>query len=166
MSLIINANSDFAIQSKPVLALAPAALSSNAVDWVNIQFYERLLIQLLLRNGAAAVSAATVTLEQAIDINGSNAKALSFSNAYVNEDCANKDRVVATAVASDTFDTDTTNNAQLLYAIEITRAMMDWDNGFNCARLVLSGGLNATVTVLYTAWPPNMPAILPSVIVD
>lgn len=165
MSLISPAN-DFALQSKPVLALAPDALSGNATQWVNLQFYERLLIVLMLRNGAAAVQAATVTLKQATSVDGTDEKALAFSNVYVNTRVGSKDVMVPTAVVNDTFDTDATADAQLLYVIEVTQAMMDWDTGFKNARLDLSGGLNATVAGLNVAWPPIVKTQLPTVIVD
>ena len=147
MSMQLNAK--LVEQAKFVMGCAPAALTSTAGDgdYVSMKGYRRCTIVLLVLNGST-VTGGTITLKQASAVAGTGEKALSFSTMHANTDCAASDTLVATAVSSDTFTTNTTNSKQLMYVMEVTSEMLDTANGFDCIRIDSTGMANAVGSVL------------------
>lgn len=163
---VVNSSSDLALQSKIVTGISPVLLTSNAGDYVNLQFYEKVAVILTVTNAAAAVTGGAVTLKQATDVAGSGEKALSFTSMYANEDAASKDALIVTAVVSDTFTMPTTANAKLLYIIEISASDLDTANDFACMRIDIASAINQTGGAIYLLWPPNTAGVIPSALVD
>jgi len=135
---------------KFVMGCAPAALTSTAGDgdFVSLKHFRRLTILISVLNGNT-VTGGAVTLIQAKEVAGSNTKALGFSKAFRNIDCAAGDTLSEFSVTSNTFTTDTTNGKQLLYVIEIDASMLDIDGGYECVRIDVASMANAVGTVVY-----------------
>jgi hypothetical protein len=136
--------------TKTVMGCAPAALTSTAGDgrYVSFKNARKMRITLSILN-ASTVTGGTVTLKQATAVAGTNEKPLPFGKMFINTDCAASDALLETAVTSDTFTTNATNGKQLLYVIEIKVSDLDINNGFTCARVDVTGMVNAVGTVIY-----------------
>jgi hypothetical protein len=113
--------------------------------------YSRATIVLQILN-ATTVTGSAVTVKQATAVAGTGTKALAFSTVYVNLDTAVNDTLVATAVVSNTFTTDTTNSKPLMYVIELHEGMFDTNGGFDCFRVELANATAAIVTAYYILW--------------
>lgn len=113
---------------KPVWASEPKSYSgiANTVQYVSMKNYGRLMA--FIQTGAWAAGTAAVTLNQATAVAGTSAKALAFTEMWVNTAAA-PDTFVKTAVVSNTFNLDTAN---LLYVIEVDRSQLDNANSFDC----------------------------------
>lgn len=135
---------------KFVMGAAPAALTSTAGDgdYVSLKNFRRLTILISVLNGST-VTGGAITLIQAKEVAGSTTKALSFTKAFRNIDCAAGDTLAEFTVSGDTFTTDTTNSKQLLYVIEIDASMLDIDGGYECLRVDSASMANAVGTVVY-----------------
>lgn len=135
---------------KPVMGCAPAALTSTAGDgdYVSLKNFSKLTIVLSVLNGST-VTGGAITLLQATDVSAGSAKALAFTKAWRNIDCAAGDTLTEFAVSSNTFTTDTTNAKQLMYVIEVDAEMLDRANGFDCVRIDSASMANAVGSVLY-----------------
>lgn len=131
-------------QHKIVTGLAPITPSTSTPDYVSLKDYSHLTI-LIIADNATTVTGSAITVKQATAVAGTSEKAVSFSTMWANTDTAASDTLVETAVTSDTFLTDATNNKNLLYVIEIDASDLDVDNGFDCVR---AGTGDATATVL------------------
>lgn len=129
---------------KFVEGLAPRTPSSSTPDYVSLKNYNHLTI-LISADNATTVTGSAITVKQATAVAGTGEKALSFAKAWRNIDTAAADTLAEFAVTSDTFTTDTTDNKNLMYVIEIDADDLDLDNGFDCVR---AGTANATATVL------------------
>jgi hypothetical protein len=73
---------------------------------------------------------------------------------YANTDTAAGDTLTETAVTSDTFTTDTTDNKNLMYVIDVPASSLDVANGFDCLRvdsLLMANAVGAVVYELYGA---------------
>lgn len=152
--------------NKFVMGCAPAALTSTAGDgdYVSMKNFSRITFVLLVLNGTT-VTGGTITLKQATAVAGTGEKALSFTKAWRNIDCAAGDTLAEFAVSSDTFITDTTNSKQLMYVIEVEAADLDINNNFDCVRIDSTGMANAVGSVLYLlSGARNQPPLdLPSI---
>lgn len=141
-------------KAKIVMGCAPAALTSTAGDgdYVSLKNYARVSIIMTILN-ATTVTGGTITLKQASAVAGTGEKALAFTKMYANVDCGASDTLVETAVASNTFTTDTTNSKQLMYVMEVDAADLDVANGFDCVRIDSTGMANAVGAVTYVLHP-------------
>lgn len=133
---------------KVVQGLAPITPSSSTPDYVSLKNYDRMVVVISVDN-ATTVTGSAITLKQASDVAGTGEKALSFSTMYANTDTGASDTLVETAVASDTFTTDATNNKNLLYVIEINSASLDRANNFDCVRAGTGNATSAVLSVNY-----------------
>lgn len=135
---------------KFVMGCAPAALATTAGDgdYVSLKNFARLTIVISVLN-ATTVTGGAVTLIQATEVAGSTTKALGFTKAYRNIDCAAGDTLAEFAVSGDTFTTDTTNSKQLMYVIEINAEDLDINNNYDCVRVDVASMANAVGSVLY-----------------
>jgi choice-of-anchor A domain-containing protein len=138
---------DFA---KVVVGCAPAALTGTPGDgdYVSLKGYSRLTILLAVDNGTT-VTGGTVTLKQATAVAGTNEKELPFARVYADLDVAAGDTLTETAVTANSFVTNTTNDRNLLYVIEVNAEDLDQANNFDCVRLDSTGMANAVGCVLY-----------------
>lgn len=115
--------------------------SAQAGDYVSLK--EAAGIVFLILQGAWAGGTPAVTISQATDVTNSqsDAKAVSFTEAYRKTGLSNTQWTKFT-VSSDTFNLTTTANT--VTAIEIGADQLDRDNGFDCVQLnVATPGANA-----------------------
>lgn len=133
---------------KIVSGLAPILPSSSTPDYVSMKNASHITI-LILADNATSVTGSAITLKQATAVAGTSEKALAFSYQWANTDTGASDTLVKTAVTSDTFTTDDTNNKNLMYVIEVDAADLDVSNGFDCIR---AGTGNAAATVISVAY--------------
>lgn len=154
---------DFA---KVVMGCPPAALTGapGDGDYVSMKNYSKLTVLIAVLN-ATTVTGGAVTLKQATNVAGASEKALSFSKAWRNIDCAAADTLAEFAVVSDTFTTDATNSKQLLYVLEIDASSLDGDNGFDTVRAKVNSMNAAVASVVYILHPTRYgnPLALPAI---
>jgi hypothetical protein len=153
---------------KVVQACPPAALTSTAGDgdYVSMKGFDRCSIIISVDNGNT-VTGGAVTLLQATTVAGGSEKALAFDTVYRNIDTGASDTLVAAAVTSNTFTTDTTNAKNLLYVIEVQASQLDVDNGFDCLRIDVASMANAVGDVIYILHPARYaPPLAISAITD
>jgi len=133
----------------PVLAFPPASSPADTEDCVSMKGAARMVVIIAVDN-ASTVTALTVTLKQRnTTIAATGEKALEFDWVYVNSDAGASDTLVKTAVTSNTFDTSTTDNKNLLYVIPIEASMLDVANNFDCVRVDVTGNANSVAAGLY-----------------
>ncbi len=136
---------------KFVLGLAPVVPSSSVPKYVSMSQYDHLTVVVQADN-ATAVTGSAITLLQATDNAGTNAKALGFAKVWENIDAGNSstgDTLTETAVVSNTFTTDATNSKTGLYVIEVDANTLDLANGFGFVRAGTGNGTATTISVLY-----------------
>lgn len=153
---------------KIVTGIAPIAMATTAgdADYVSLKGYQGISI-ILNVNNAATVTGCAVTLKQATDVAGTSEKALAFTKMWANTDIAASDTLTETAVTSNTFTTDTTDNKDLLYVMEIDASELDVANGFDCVRLdglLMANAVGAVTYILHGA--RNSSPIAKSAITD
>jgi hypothetical protein len=124
------------------------ATTNGDCDYVSLKNFDRCTIIIAVDN-ATTVTGGAITLKQATAVAGTSEKALSFAKVWANTDTAAGDTLTETAVTSDTFTTDTTDNKNLLYVIEVEASALDRANGFNCLRVDSLLMANAVGAVLY-----------------
>ncbi len=124
------------------------ATTNGDCDYVSLKNFNRCTIVLAVDN-ATTVTGGAITLKQATAVAGTDEKALAFAKMYANVDCAAADTLTETAVTSNTFTTDTTDNKNLLYVIEVNADDLDVANGFDCIRVDSLLMANAAGAVLY-----------------
>jgi hypothetical protein len=160
-----------------VPAIMPVDLftAANNGDWVSLKNYHRLTCVVLASAATGSPSAdLTITLQQATDVSGTGAKALSvISRAHY------KDAAALTAVGAYTEDTQTAastytrsgnGDRENLYVIDVLPEDLDVDNSFDCVRLNIAQlGSEKIGCAIYILWPPRYaahPPLLPSAIID
>lgn len=160
-----NLNAKFVEQFKVVQGLAPITPSSSVPDYVCLKGYNKLIVVISVDNGAT-VTGSAITLKQATAVANTGEKALAFTSAYSNIDVGAADALAEFAVTSNTFTTDTTDNKNLQYVIEVDPADLDVAGGFDCVRVGTGNAVNAVTSVLYLL-PAKYPKTTPlSAILD
>lgn len=151
---------------KIVMGCAPALLATTAGDgdWISMKGYRKCTLVIPILN-ATTVTGGAVTLLQATAVAGTSSKALGFSTALRNIDCAAADALAAFAVTSDTFTTDATNSKQLMYVIDVDATSLDQANGFDCLRVDVASSAASVGCVLYILHPMRY-STSPSAIID
>lgn len=124
------------------------ATTNGDCDYVSLKGFQRCTIVIAVDN-ATTVTGGDITLKQATAVAGTSEKALAFTKMYANTDVAASDTLVETDVTSNTFTTDTTNDKNLLYVIEVDAADLDVTNGFDCIRVDSLSMANAAGFVQY-----------------
>lgn len=124
------------------------ATTNGDCDYVSLKSFKRCTIVLAVDN-AATVTGGAITLKQATAVAGTSEKALAFTAMYANTDTGAGDTLTETAVTNNTFTTDTTDNKNLLYVIEVDAADLDVANGFDCIRVDSLLMANAVGAVMY-----------------
>ena len=110
------------------------ATTNGDCDYVSLKGYERATIVIAVDN-ATTVTGGAITLKQATSVAGTSEKALAFASYFANIDTGASDTLTETTATSNTFTTDTTDNKNLLYVIEVNAADLDVANGFDCLRV-------------------------------
>lgn len=124
------------------------ATTNGDCDYVSLKGYERCSIVIAVDN-ATTVTGGAVTLKQATAVAGTNEKALAFASYFANTDTGAGDTLTETTATSNTFTTDTTDNKNQLYVIEVNAADLDVANGFDCVRVDVLSMANAVGFVQY-----------------
>lgn len=156
MAGVINPAYAFTAQARIAQTLNQVVPSSTVPLYVNLQWYDKATILISAKN-STTVTGSAITLLQATDVAGSGEKALSFVEMFENLDTEAGDGLNATAVVADTFTLDSTDNANLLYAIELTKADdLDTANGFDCVRVGVGNAVAQSITIMTILWPPTL----------
>lgn len=138
-------NSQLMETTKSVVALAPAADAAGRNGaWVDLSKAQAALIEVLITQGNAATVA--LTFEQAQDVSGTGAKALSGNlKIWANQDVATNDTLVAAADAK-TFTTSAAlKNKQVIFKA-IPDRVLDKNNGFKYIRVITGASNAANIT--------------------
>lgn len=138
------------VQGSPIIGAL--ATTNGDCDYVSLKGFERCTILLAVDN-ATTVTGGAITLKQATAVAGTSEKALSFSKVFANVDTGASDTLVETAVTSDTFTTNTTNDKNLMYVIEVDASDLDVANGFDCIRvdsLLMANAVGAVTYILHS----------------
>jgi len=149
----MNLNALFAEQAN-VVAFPPADLAGAtglATPWISLKTYARATLLLNKAAGNAAEDP-TLTLQQATNVGGAGAKALSvIARLHKKESVADLEtigvwsEVVQAAAATYVGDGD----VEALYAIDVRAEDLDADNGFDCFRATIADvGTNAQLGAL------------------
>lgn len=159
-------NAKLTESAKVINAFGPAAPSTSSSQYISLKDYNRCSIVINFLNGST-VTGSAIGLTQATAVAGTGAKTLAFTTVDANVDCAAGDALTATAVASNTFTTNTTNSKALLYVIEVKASDLDVANSFDCLKVTLATAANTTGQVTYILRDPRFAdAAPPSAIVD
>jgi len=124
------------------------ATTNGDCDYVSLKGYGRCTIVIAVDN-AATVTGGAITLKQATAVAGTSEKALAFTKMWANTDTGAADTLTETAVSSNTFTTDTTDNKNLMYVIEVQASDLDVAGGFDCVRVDVASMANAVAAVTY-----------------
>lgn len=140
------------------------ATTNGDCDYVSLKGFQRCAIVIAVDN-AATVTGGAITLKQATAVAGTSEKALAFTKMWANLDTGASDTLVETAVSSNTFTTDTTDNKNLMYVIEVDAADLDVANGFDCIRVDSLLMANAVGFVQYILTGPRYasPLAIPAI---
>src|SRR5215831_16591323 len=98
----MNPNALLLEQTKMVVGVAPITPAGAAARRVTLKGCERCTVVIVLNN-ATTVTGSAIALKQAQDVSGTAEKALNFTQAWRNLDCAAGDALVNFAVAGNTF---------------------------------------------------------------
>ena len=136
----MNSNARLDEQVTTVVAAAGLLLTSTLgdTDYVSMKGYSRAQIIITIADGTT-VTGTAVTLKQATDVAGTSEKALAFTRMLANVDYAASKVMVETAVASNTFTTQTTNSKDSVYVIDVLASDLDVAGGFDCFRVDATG---------------------------
>ena len=129
------------------------ATTNGDCDYVSLKGYERATILIQVDN-ATTVTGAAITLKQATAVAGTSEKALAFGTMWANTDCGAADTLTETTVTGNTFTTDTTDNKNLMYVIEVAADDLDVAGGFDCIRvdsLLMANAVGAVTYILHGA---------------
>lgn len=154
--------------TKIVTGLAAILPNSSTPDYVTLKNYGRVSV-IITVNNATTVTGSAITLLQATDVAGTGEKALAFDLVWQNEDtaAAGGDIMTETAVVSDTFTTDATDDNNSQYVIEVNTESLDVNNNFVAFRAGTGDGVATIVNVVYVMHDARYKStLLDSVITD
>ncbi len=138
---------------KIVPALTATTPAGSTPKLVSMKGYYHLTVIIKAKN-ATGVTGSAITLAQSKTVAGANSKALGFTYVFASTDTANSVALTNTAVASNTFTTANTANAQLMYVIEVDATSLDSANGFDCINVATANATNSTLDVTYILGGP------------
>jgi len=108
-------------------------------DWISMKGYQKLQFLILTEAWAAGTSA--ITLQQATNIAGGSAKALTYAKHWVSTTYPSEAAPLWVQTAGTLTLPNTANQA---YLIEVDADSLDADNGFDCVQIVFgTPGANA-----------------------
>jgi hypothetical protein len=177
-------NQHFCEKNQIAQAFLPVAMNAgaNAADWVSMKLYGRMAIVIFKAIGTAGDDP-TITVKQAQDVSGTNAKALGFTEVRKKQATPNLLAVdqftrstVAAPATNDTFNTTngTWTNTDLaeqaaVIVIDVKAEDLDVNGSFDCIQVSIADiGTNAQLgCALYFGHEPRYPKdALDSMIVD
>jgi hypothetical protein len=130
-------------------AIVPADANGMALpgQWLCLKYYGHLTI--VITQGGWAGGTPAVTLVQAKNVAGLDAKPLAFAKRYQQAWNTGATGYVETAVVDNTFNLP--NTANQMHLIEVDAASLDVDNGFDCVRVEIAspGAFADQVTATY-----------------
>ena len=143
---------------------------ANNGDWVSMKNYGRCAIVVFKAAGTAGDDP-TVTVKQANDVSGTNAKALNFTRVDSKEGTLTSigQFTTTTQAAGNTYTNDTLAEKQAIIVIDIKAEDLDADNDFDCVQVSIADtGTNAQLgCALYLLHEPRYGSgTLASAIVD
>jgi hypothetical protein len=123
-------------QDISIVAAQGLLLASTVGDakYCSLKNFARCEIDIIVSDGTT-ITAADITLLQATAVAGTGEKELAFATVKKAVDLGASQVLVATAVTSNTFKTQTTNSKDSRYVIDLTPDMLDVAGGFDCFRL-------------------------------
>lgn len=167
--MAISPNAMLHEQGRMVVGLPPRTPSTSTPDYVCMKNYERCSIVILVDN-ATTVTGSAITVKQATDVSNSasDEKAVSFTTAYRNLTAGSgtDDALSAFTVTSNTFTTDSTNNLNAIYVIDVKASDLDMNNGFDCIRAGTGDATSAVLSVLYILYPQKYSSPGSTAVVD
>jgi hypothetical protein len=125
--------------------------------FINLRNIDKVRLVVSVSN-ATTVTGSAVTVKQAKDASGTGVKNVDFYKVYVNSNAGAASAYTETPVTGSTFTTSTTNNAKLIYIIEIDSSELDTNGGYNHLAIGLGTAANTTITVHYIAKTDRLPA--------
>ncbi len=137
---------------KMVTGLAPITPSTSTPDRVSMKNFDKLTAVILVDN-ATTVTGSAITLKQSTTVAGGGETALAFTKMYQNIDTGASDLLVETAVAANTFTTDTTAQKNLIYVIEVDASDLNVAGGFDVIGVGTANAVATVLSVLYFLWP-------------
>lgn len=143
--------------------------AAAAGDWVSLKNYGRCAIVLIKAAGGAGEDP-VLSLEQATDVAGTDAKALTFDRIDVKQGTLTGIGEFTKLANADADYTDAASaEAQAIWVIDVLAEDLDIDNGFDCLRASLAdvGVVAQLGAMLYLLHEPRYAGDpLPSAIVD
>ena len=132
-----------------VLAYGPATPSAASPKYINLKNVQTVEVIVSGLNGST-VTGSAITLQQAQDASGTNAKALGFAVHYKNEDATNANSMITKVnTSSNTFTTVTTNTKGFVYRIPVNPQTLDTENGFYFLQAAAANAVNTTLSISY-----------------
>jgi hypothetical protein len=179
----MQSNVDIMEQIQIVSAFSPGTdINTDADgDWVSLKNFDGCVV-LFHKAAGTAGDDPSIKLQQATDVSGTGAKALTFNRIYHKVGATALSAVgtftmVKLATATDDLDLVSVNSADLLadvgealIAVNVRASDLDVDNSFDCLRLQIEGDdignatLAAAYYILYNARQAGNP--VPSAIAD
>lgn len=137
------------VDNRKLIVGFPAAVPSTSTSsFISLKNYNASSI-LIAVNNATTVTGSAISLTQATNVSGANAKALAFTKVFANLDTGASDLLVETVVSGNTFTTLLTNSKSALYVIEVSPSSLDIQNNFTSIRVALATGAACTISVIY-----------------
>lgn len=135
------------------------AAGANNSDWVNLKAYARILIVFFKAAAGNGTEDPTVTVQQATDVAGSGAKALTIARAWTKTDAdlSTVGRFSAGTPSANTLTVSGSAQKGAIWVIEVDAADLDCANGFNCVRANVAdvGTIEQTGCLLYVLGAPR-----------
>jgi hypothetical protein len=166
-------NALMAEAAQVVVAFVPVdtQAGANAGDWVSMKYFDRLTV-IFVKAAGVAGDDPVLTMKQATDVAGDNAKALNFTrvDSKVGAQTGIGAFTANIQAAANTYTDLVSAEAQGLFMIEVQASDLDVNGGFDCVQFSVpdtgAGGaqLGAAIYILRTSRFQG--AGLPSAIVD
>ena len=125
----------------PIWVTAPTDWTGAASvgDYISMKGYQSVMF--IIQTGAWAAGTAAVTVNEATSVGAGGAQALAFTEYWTNSAAVASGHLVRTACAN-TF--NIINQANTLYALEITADSLTPNGGYDCISLAIATpGVNA-----------------------
>ena len=144
--------------------------AANSGDWVSMKNYNHLTV-VFFKNVGTPGDDPTITIEQATAVDGSDNKALTFTDIYVKQDTnllAVGNFTLVTQVAATSYTDATSAEDAAIWIVEFDGADLDVNGGFDCVQASVGDGSAAQIgCVLYILTEPRYAsATPPSAIID
>jgi len=156
-----------------ISAFVPVNLASAAQtgDWVSLKLFKHIAI-VFTKGAGVSGEDPTITVQQATDVSGTDAKALTFTDIYVKQGAALNaigQFTKTTQSAANTYTSATGGEEQATWVIEFDADELDVDNGFDCVNASVDdvGDTSQIGHILYILTEPRYASEpMPSAIVD